>query len=37
LEWRGRIVSRDTPWVAVVYPDDDLSRRKEVMGAVRER
>jgi hypothetical protein len=34
LEWRGRIVSRDTPWVAVVYPDDDLSRRKEVMGAI---
>ena len=32
LEWRGRVISNDTPWVAVIYPDDDLSRRKEVRG-----
>ena len=37
LEWRGRIRSPDTPWVAVVVPDDDLSLRKEVMGALWER
>lgn len=37
LEWRGRICSPDTPWVAVVVPDDDLSLRKEVMGAPWER
>ena len=30
LEWRARVVSNDTPWVAVIYPDDDLSRRKEI-------
>ena len=36
-EWRARIGSEDTPWVAVVVPDDDLSQRKEVMGAVWER
>jgi hypothetical protein len=33
LEWRTRIASADTPWVAVVIPDDDLSLRKEVIGA----
>ncbi|HEX2695533.1 MAG TPA: hypothetical protein VHP61_07240, partial [Acidobacteriota bacterium] len=37
LEWRGLIGSKDTPWVVVVYPDDELSRRKEVMGAAWER
>ncbi len=37
LVWRGRIISPDTPWVAVVIPDDDLSLRKEVMGAGWER
>jgi hypothetical protein len=37
LAWRGRIISPDTPWVAVVIPDDDLSLRKEVMGAAWER
>ena len=30
LEWRGLIVSDEMPWIAVVYPDDDLSRRKEI-------
>ncbi len=30
LEWRARIVQSSTPWIAVVYPDDDLSRRKEI-------
>ena len=37
LEWRGHIGSPDTPWVAVVVPDDDLALRKEVLGAVWER
>ena len=37
LEWRGRIGSKDTPWVVVVYPDDDLARRKEARGAAWER
>lgn len=32
FEWRGRVTSADTPWVAVVVPDDDLSLRKEVRG-----
>ena len=33
LEWRGRVRSADTPWVAVVARDDDSALRKEVMGA----
>jgi hypothetical protein len=33
VEWRGRIADRDSPWVAVVVPDGDLSRRRELMGA----
>ncbi len=30
LEWRARVTTMDTPWVALVIPDDDLSERKEV-------
>ena len=37
LEWRGRVGSADSPWVAVVAPDDDLSQRKEAMGTAWER
>lgn len=33
LVWRARIQSQDTPWVAVVVPDDDLSGRLELTGA----
>jgi hypothetical protein len=33
LEWRGRITEKETPWVAVVVPDGDLSQRQEIMGA----
>jgi hypothetical protein len=32
--WRARVVAKDTPWVAVVVPDDDLSQRQELMGSV---
>ena len=32
LAWRATIQSPDTPWVAVVFPDDDLSRRMELTG-----
>jgi hypothetical protein len=37
VEWRARIASADTPWVAVVVPDDDLSQRKELTGAAWEQ
>ncbi len=37
LEWRARIASPDTPWVAVVFPDDDLAQRKELTGAAWEQ
>jgi len=37
LEWHGRINSADTPWLAVVVPDDDLTIRKELMGTAWER
>ncbi len=33
LEWRGRIIELNTPWVAVVVPDDNLPARREVTGA----
>jgi hypothetical protein len=33
LNWRCSISSLDTPWVAVVIPDDDQSQRKEITGA----
>jgi hypothetical protein len=36
LTWHARMASQRTPWVAVVVPDDDLSQRKEVMGAAWE-
>ncbi len=37
VTWHARIRSPDSPWVAVVVPDADLSQRKEVMGAAWER
>lgn len=30
VEWRGRPTAADVPWVAVVVPDGDVSRRREV-------
>jgi hypothetical protein len=33
LAWRARIPSPDMSWVAVVVPDNDLSRRMELTGA----
>jgi hypothetical protein len=32
LEWHGSVTSKDTPWVAVVIPDDNLSMKKELVG-----
>jgi hypothetical protein len=32
MEWRGRVVARDEPWVALVVPDGELERRMEVRG-----
>ena len=37
LEWSCRITSLDTPWVAVVFADDNLASRKELMGAAWEK
>jgi hypothetical protein len=31
--WRARVVSPETPWVALVIPDGDLSKRAEVTAA----
>ncbi len=33
VEWHGRIQSPETPWVALVIADGDLTMRKELMGA----
>lgn len=37
MEWHGHITSADTPWVAVVVPDNDISQRKEIRGAIWEK
>jgi hypothetical protein len=34
LEWHGRITEQQTPWIAMVVPDGDLSRRQEIMGTM---
>jgi hypothetical protein len=31
IEWRGRPAAADVPWVAVVVPDGDVARRREVI------
>ncbi|MBA3559491.1 MAG: glycoside hydrolase family 9 protein [Gemmatimonadaceae bacterium] len=31
LEWKARPITAGAPWVAVVIPDGDLSRRREVL------
>jgi hypothetical protein len=35
LVWRAHVVSPDTPWVAVVIPDNLLSNRRELTGTAR--
>jgi len=36
LEWSGRIISPDSPWVAVVIADENPAVRKELVGAAWE-
>jgi hypothetical protein len=33
IVWHAHVVSPKTPWVAVVIPDDLLSKRREVTGS----
>jgi hypothetical protein len=35
IAFKGKLSSISAPWVAVVYPDGELSGRKEATGAVR--
>jgi hypothetical protein len=35
--WHARVSSPDSPWVALVIPDDDLGRRREVTGPALPR
>ena len=37
VEWRGRIESREAPWVAVIIPDGDMSQRREIRGEAWEQ
>ena len=37
FEWFGRITMKETPWVAVIVPDGNLSAKKEVRGAFWEK
>ena len=32
LEWRARVRAADAPWVAVIVPDGDVTRRQEAFG-----
>lgn len=32
LTWKGRPIASDGPWVVVVVPDDDISRRRDLVG-----
>jgi hypothetical protein len=33
IEWKARPKTMDVPWVAVVVPDGDVSRRREVVAS----
>ncbi|HEX8670544.1 MAG TPA: glycoside hydrolase family 9 protein [Longimicrobium sp.] len=37
VEWKARRIVVDSPWFAVVVPDGDLTRRREVFDIVGER
>jgi hypothetical protein len=37
LEWKARRTVRDAAWVAVVIPDGDVSRRREVLDSASPR
>jgi len=32
--WHAQVLSADSPWVAVIIPDDVLANRREVTGTV---
>jgi len=32
IEWKASVVSPDLPWTAVVVPDADPARARDVMG-----
>ena len=36
LEWHGKTVSLDEPWVAVIVPDNNLANHKELIGTASE-
>ncbi|HLE56653.1 MAG TPA: hypothetical protein VJB15_06170, partial [Rhodothermia bacterium] len=31
IRWKARIQAANAPWLAVVIPDDDVARRREVL------
>jgi hypothetical protein len=33
VEWHCRIAEQDSPWVAVVVPDGDITQRREIIGS----
>jgi hypothetical protein len=37
IVWHAHVVSTETPWVALVIPDGELSKRAEVTGAPRRQ
>jgi hypothetical protein len=37
LTWKASVDAQDSPWVAVIIPDDDMSQRKDVIGSIAKR
>jgi hypothetical protein len=37
VTWKASVDAQDTPWVAVIIPDDDVSQRKDVIGSIDGR
>ncbi|MFT3701155.1 MAG: hypothetical protein QM802_02235 [Agriterribacter sp.] len=37
LQWKATIAANDEPWVAVVFPDNNLSQRKEIKEAAWDK
>ena len=37
MKWKCRIISPDESWVAVVVPDNEINKRKEIIGSLWEK
>ena len=37
LKWQCKVIATDEPWVVVIVPDNDITRKKELIGSVWEK